>query len=94
MKYRVEKIKHAKLTQGLLRLCAMLPSYYFDSGSEEECERIILEIYSEAKRTTFLRRNAWVTLESHYTLKKERDRLLIESLHGKEYLEFIIIRSI
>lgn len=93
MDYRVEKIKHTKLTQGLLRLCAMLPSYYFDSGSKEESERIILEIYSEAKRTTFLRRNAWVPLESHYTLKKERDRLLIESLQGKMYLEFRIVEA-
>ena len=93
-KYKIVKIKHIKLTQGLLWLCAMLPSYYFDNGSEEECERILDAILAEAKRTTFLRRNAWEPLEIYYRLKRERGRLLIESLQGKAYLEFSISRSI
>lgn len=93
MKYKIEKIKHASLTPVLLRLCAILPDYYFDSGSKEESERILDAIREEAERTKFLLRNTWVPLESHYTMKKERDRLLIESLQGKTYLEFRIVEA-
>jgi len=93
MKYKIEKIKHARLTPVLLRLCAMLPDYYFESGSKEESERILDVIREEAERTKFLLRNTWVPLESHYTIKRNGDSLLFVSLQGKTYLEFRIIEA-
>lgn len=93
MKYKIEKIKHASLTPVLLRLCAVLPDYYFDSGSKEESERILDAIREEAKRTKFLLRNTWVPLESHYTVKRDGDSLLFVSVQGKTYLEFRIVEA-
>lgn len=93
MKYKIEKLKHASLTPVLLRLCAILPDYYYDSGSKEESERILDAIHEEAKRTKFLLRNTWVPLESHYTVKRDGDSLLFVSVQGKTYLEFRIVEA-
>ena len=93
MKYKIEKIKHASLTPVLLRLCAGLPDYYYDSGSKEESERILDAIREEAERTKFLNRNTLVPLESHYTIKRDGDSLLFVSLQGKTYLEFRIVEA-
>lgn len=93
MKYKIEKIKHASLTPVLLRLCAVLPDYYYDSGSKEESERILDAIREEAERTKFLLRNTWVPLESHYSMKRDGDSLLFVSNQGKTYLEFRIVEA-
>lgn len=93
MKYKIEKIKHASLTTVLLRLCAALPYYYFESGSKEESERILDTIHEEAKKTTFLVRNTWVPLEKYYTIKRDGDSLLFVSIQGKVYLELRIVEA-
>lgn len=93
MKYKIEKIKHASLTPVLLRLCAALPDYFFDSFEKVECERIIDAIREEAKKTKFLLRNTWVPLESHYTIKTGDGLLLFVSVQGKAYLEFRIVET-
>jgi len=92
MKYKIQRTDHAKLTQGLLRLCMMLPKFYNEAyGSKDECRILLDSIYSEALKTKFLRRNYWEPLNSAYNIQKTDDRIFIESLSGKPYLEFQII---
>lgn len=92
MKYKIQRIDHAKLTQGLLRLCAMLPMYYYLAYErKEECMNLLNEIHHEALRTNFLRRNNWEPLQSAYNIQKSDERIFIESLRGKAYLEFKIV---
>ena len=92
MKYRIQRTDHAKLTQGLLRLCSMLPKFYYEPyGSKCDCMSLLDGIYREALNTQFLRRNSWQPLYSAYSIQKTDDRLFIESLSGKPYLEFLIV---
>lgn len=92
MKYKIQRIDHAKLTQGLLRLCMMLPNYYYVAcNSKDECRNLLTEIHHEALRTKFLRRNNWEPLQCAYNIQKSYERIFIESLLGKAYLEFKIV---
>ena len=91
MKYRIVKTKHAKMTQGLLRLLSMLPSYYFDPcATKDQCRNIMRCIWQEARETKFLRRNNWEPLDTAYNIEERGDGIFIESLAGKPYLEFTI----
>ena len=92
MKYKIQRTDHAKLTQGLLRLCSMLPKFYYEPyGSKNDCRSLLDGIYREALETKFLRRNNWEPLNSAYNIQKTDDRIFIESLSGKPYLEFQIV---
>ena len=92
MKYKIQRTDHRKLTQGLLRLCAMLPNFFYEvCNSKEECFTLLNEIYREALDTKFLRRNTWEPLRSAYVIEKTDDRIYFESLQGKPYLEFNIV---
>ncbi len=62
MKYKIKRTDHKKLTQGLLRFCMMIPSFYYEPGSKEECVTLMELIKKEFKNTTFLRRNNWEPL--------------------------------
>ena len=89
--FKIAKIKHAKQSQGLLRLCMMLPDdYYHAYPTREACQSILHLIYNEAKSTTFLRRNKWEPLDSAYNIIEEDNRIFIESIFRKPYLEFVI----
>lgn len=92
MKYKIQRTEHAKMTQGLLRLCMMLPGYFFAPyDSKEDCKNLLETIHKEALDTTFLRRNTWEPLNSAYNIQKADDGIFIESIHGKPYLEFKIV---
>lgn len=92
MKYKIQRTDHKKLTQGLLALCMMLPKFYYEAyGSKGECRSLLNSIYNEALKTKFLRRNNWEPLDSAYNIQKTDDRIFIESIFGKPYLEFQII---
>ena len=92
MKYKIQRTDHAKLTQGLLRLCSMLPKFYYELyESKNDCRSLLESIYREALETKYLRRNNWEPLDSAYHIQKTDDRIFIESLSGKPYLEFQII---
>lgn len=92
MKYKIQRTDHKKLTQGLLALCMMLPKFYYEAyDSKHECRNLLNSIYSEALKTKFLRRNNWEPLSSAYNIQKTDDRIFIESIFGKPYLEFQII---
>lgn len=92
MKYKIQRTDHAKLTQGLLRLCCMIPSYFYQPDEREICLRLLEEIYREALDTKFLRRNNWEPLFTAYNIKKNDEQIFIESLNGKAYLEFNIVK--
>lgn len=90
--YKIHRTDHARLTQGLLRLCCMIPSYFYKPyDSKEDCIILLNTIHREALETTFLRRNNWEPLQTAYTIQKTDERLFIESLKGKPYLEFQIV---
>lgn len=92
MKYKIQRTDHKKLTQGLLALCMMLPGFYYEPyGSKYDCRNLLNSIYEEALKTKFLRRNNWEPLNSAYNIQKTDDRIFIESLSGKPYLEFQIV---
>lgn len=92
MKYKIQRKNHTELTQGLLRLCCRIPSFfYIPYDSKEECMNMLNAIHSEASEIRFLRRNNWEPLLSSYNIQKTDDRLFIESLKGKPYLEFQIV---
>ena len=92
MKYKIQRTDHKKLTQGLLSLCMMLTKCYYEAyDSKYECRNLLNSIYSEALKTKFLRRNNWEPLSSAYNIQKTEDRIFIESIFGKPYLEFQII---
>lgn len=92
MKYKIQRTDYARLTQGLLRLCMMIDSsYYQPYNRKDDCINLLDNIYREALETTFLRRNSWEPLQSAYNIKKNDDRIYIESIFGKPYLEFKIV---
>ncbi|MCR5818933.1 MAG: hypothetical protein K6F89_07545 [Prevotella sp.] len=91
MKYKIKRTDHKKLTQGLLRFCMMIPSYYYDAGSREECLTLMGLIKGEFRKTTFLRRNNWEPLESAYVLRHEDERVNIYSNADKLYITFEIV---
>ena len=92
MSYKIQRTDHAKLTQGLLYLCCVLPRFYYDTNaSKVDCKNLLNSIYEEALNTKFLRRNNWEPLQSAYNILKTDDRIFIESLSGKAYLEFQIV---
>ena len=92
MKYKIQRTDHAKLTQGLLRLCSMLSSFFYTPyDSKEDCRNLLNMIHREALDTKFLRRNNWELLLTAYNIQKTADRVFIESLKGKPYLEFQIV---
>lgn len=92
MKYRIQRTDHAKLTQGLLSLCMMLSDFYYDSyDSKYDCRNLLNSICEEALKTKFRRRNTWEPLDSAYNIQKTDDRIFIESIFGKPYLEFLIV---
>jgi hypothetical protein len=92
MKYRIQRTDHKKLTQGLLALCMMLPKFYYEPcDCRTECRNLLNSIYQEALKTKFLRRNNWEPLNSAYNIQKTDDRIFIESIFGKPYLEFQIV---
>ena len=94
MKYKIQRIDYAKLTQGLLRLCVMIDSsYYQPYNTKEECVNMLKAIYNEAMETTFLRRNKWEPLNSAYNIIMKDTILCIESIFGKQYLTFEIIET-
>lgn len=91
MKYKIQRTDHAKLTQGLLRLCVMIDSsYYQPYNTKEECVNLLKAIYNEAMITTFLRRNNWEPLNSAYNIIMKDTILCVESIFGKQYLTFEI----
>lgn len=93
MKYKIQRTDHAKLTQGLLRLCMMIDSsYYQPYSSIENCIHLLNNLYREAINTKFLRRNTWEPLYTEYKVIKTGDIYMrIESNAGKVYLEFQIV---
>ena len=93
MKYKIQRTDHAKLTQGLLRLCCMIPSYFYRPYEREICQSLLEEIHREALDTKFLRRNNWEPLFTAYNIKKNDEQIFIESLNGKAYLEFNIVEA-
>lgn len=90
--YKIVKTVHAKKTQGILRLLAILPNFFFEPvKSREECENMLREIYNKAMNTEYLRRNTWEPLYTAYSIVPPRDgRMNIESNKGKLYIEFSI----
>ena len=95
MRHKIQRIDHAKLTQGLLGLCCMIPGfiYYCPCDSKDHCEMLLRDIERIAKETTFLRRNSRVPLLCAYNIVKNDDGILFESLAGKPYLEFKIVET-
>ncbi len=92
MKYRIQRTDYAKLTQGLLRLCSMIPKFFYEPyDSKYECKNLLNTIHRQAEDTKFLRRNKWEPLLSAYRIQKTDDRIFIESIFGKPYLEFLIV---
>jgi len=92
MKYKIQRTEHAKLTQGLLRLCMTLARFFYEPYDDKNICRGLLGVISRtARETTFLRRNTWEPLLSAYNILQTDDRILIESIHGKQYLEFEIV---
>ena len=90
--YKIQRTDHAKLTQGLLRLCCMIPKYFYQPyESKTDCRQLLATIHHLALDTQFLRRNKWEPLFTAYNIQKTDERIYIESLIGKAYLEFNIV---
>lgn len=70
----------------------MIPKFFYEPyDSKYECMNLLNTIHREAEDTKFLRRNKWEPLLSAYRIQKTDDRIFIESIFGKPYLEFLIV---
>lgn len=90
--WKIKRTDFKRLSQGLLRMNMMIPSYYYDKGNEDECRRILDDIVRIANETEFLRRNKRERLTSAYTISRKGEKCVeVESLEGNLYQRFEVV---